>query len=81
MRLGWTQAIMKGVLIFYCNLGVCGMCQPMPTVRESVCHEMGQIWQKIEEQTEVQMSCIYGGSEMTCRKPDTFLLAVSLILL
>ena len=45
------------------------MCQPMPSVPESVCcHEIGQIWQKIEEQTEVQMSCIteHPGFQSTC---------------
>ena len=45
------------------------MCQPMPSVPESVCcHEIGQIWQKIEEQTEVQMSCITEkrGFQSTC---------------
>ena len=38
----------------------CGICQPMLTVREIVCcGEIGQIWQKIEDQRpEVQMSCI-----------------------
>ncbi|CAH3032035.1 unnamed protein product [Porites evermanni] len=41
----------------------------MPSVPESVCcHEIGQIWQKIEEQTEVQMSCIteHPGFQSTC---------------
>ena len=45
------------------------MCQPMPSVPESVCcHEIGQIWQKIEEQTEVQMTCIteHPGFQSTC---------------
>ena len=45
------------------------MCQPMPSVPESVCcHEIGQIWQKIEEQAEVQMSCIteHPGFQSTC---------------
>ena len=45
------------------------MCQPMPSVPESVCcHEIGQIWQKIEEQTEVQMSGIteHPGFQSTC---------------
>ena len=45
------------------------MCQPMPSVPESVCcHEIGQIWQKIEEQTEVQVSCIteHPGFQSTC---------------
>ena len=36
------------------------MCQPMPTTHESVCcAEIGQIWQKVEDQKpEVQMHCI-----------------------
>ena len=45
------------------------MCQSMPSVPESVCcHEIGQKWQKIEEQTEVQMSCIteHPGFQSTC---------------
>ena len=45
------------------------MCQPMPSVPERVCcHKIGQIWQKIEEQTEVQMSCIteHPGFQSTC---------------
>ena len=45
------------------------MCQPMPSVPESVCcHEIVQIWQKIEEQTEVQMSCItqHPGFQSAC---------------
>ena len=53
----------------YCNLGVCGMCQLMLLVPESVCcHEIVQIWQKIEEQMEVQMSCIteHPGFKSTC---------------
>ena len=45
------------------------MCQPMLTVPKSVCHEIGQIWQKkLEEQTEVQMCCIieHPGLQSTC---------------
>ena len=45
------------------------MCQPMPSVPESVgCHQIGQVWQKIEEQMEVQMSCIteHPGFQSTC---------------
>ena len=45
------------------------MCQTMPSVPENVCcHEIGQIWQKIEEQTGVQMSCIteHPGFQSTC---------------
>ncbi|CAH3178351.1 unnamed protein product [Porites lobata] len=45
------------------------LCQPMPSVPESeCCHDIGQIWQKIEEQTEVQMSCIteHPGFQSTC---------------
>ena len=45
------------------------MCQPMPSVPESVCcHEIVQIWQKIQEQTEVQMSCIaeHPGFQSAC---------------
>ncbi|XP_073237353.1 uncharacterized protein [Porites lutea] len=51
------------------NTDWCGMCQTMPSVPENVCcHERGQIWQKIEEQTEVQMSCIteHPGFQSTC---------------
>ena len=36
------------------------MCQPMPSVPESVCcHEIGQIWQKIEEQLVFHEEQIY----------------------
>ena len=48
----------------------CGMCQPMPTVYESVCcGEIGQIWQKVEDQRpDVQMSCIteHPGFQSNC---------------
>ncbi|CAH3033442.1 unnamed protein product, partial [Porites lobata] len=40
-----------------------------PSLPESVCcHEIGQIWQKTEEQTEVQVSCIteHLGFQSTC---------------
>ncbi|XP_022808192.1 P2X purinoceptor 7-like [Stylophora pistillata] len=48
----------------------CGTCQPMPTTHESVCcAEIGQVWQKVEEQRpETQMTCIteYSGFQSTC---------------
>ena len=62
---------MKGVLtFFYCSLGVSVKCvsRCLQYPKAYVVMKIGQIWQKIEEQTEVQMSCIteHPGFQSTC---------------
>ena len=62
---------MKGVLtFFYCSLGVSVKCvrRCLRYPKAYVVMKIGQIWQKIEEQTEVQMSCIteHPGFQSTC---------------